>query len=71
MSVFTIRNFINGEFVPSEAHIPSENPATGKVETLVPDSDPEDAVRAIKAAKAAFKGLVRCDSILCLLKAEL
>ena len=64
--MFTIRNFINGEFVPSEAHIPSENPATGKVETLVPDSDPEDAVRAIKAAKAAFRGFVRCNSVLCL-----
>lgn len=49
-------NYINGELkVPaSGAYIDNYEPATGKVYSLVPDSDATDVQEAVEAAKAAF-----------------
>ena len=51
-----IRNYINGKLVApqSEAYIDNYNPATGKVYSLIPDSDERDVEEAVKAAQAAF-----------------
>src|SRR5690554_5648940 len=52
-----ILNYINGEFVPaqSNAWLDNYNPATGKVYSLIPDSDAADIEAAYKAADGAFK----------------
>ncbi len=52
----TIQNFIGGELVPpvSGEYFDNYNPATGKVYSLIPDSDARDVQRAVDAAKAAF-----------------
>lgn len=49
-------NYINGELkVPaSGSYIDNYEPATGKVYSLVPDSDATDVQEAVEAAKAAF-----------------
>lgn len=49
-------NYINGELkVPaSGTYIDNYEPATGKVYSLVPDSDAVDVQEAVEAAKAAF-----------------
>ncbi len=51
-----IVNYINGELLEPLAgnYIDNYNPATGKVYSLCPDSDEQDAQLAIAAAKAAF-----------------
>jgi aminomuconate-semialdehyde/2-hydroxymuconate-6-semialdehyde dehydrogenase len=51
-----LQNYINGELVaPAKGkYIDNYNPSTGKVYSLIPDSDEEDVQKAVDAAKAAF-----------------
>jgi aminomuconate-semialdehyde/2-hydroxymuconate-6-semialdehyde dehydrogenase len=51
-----IQNYINGELVAPNGgqYLDNYNPATGKVYSLVPDSNSEDVQQAVDAAKAAF-----------------
>ncbi len=52
----TLSNYINGKLVPplSARYIDNVEPATGKVYSLLPDSDERDVDAAVGAAKAAF-----------------
>ena len=52
----TIRNYINGEFIEpiGKTYIDNYNPATGKVYSLIPDSDQRDVESATEAALTAF-----------------
>lgn len=52
-----IKNYINGELVEpsSEKYIHNYNPASGKVYSLVPDSNENDINTAVLAAKNAFQ----------------
>lgn len=52
-----IANYINGQLVEpaSKNYIDNFNPATGKVYSLIPDSDEKDVELAYAAAKKAFK----------------
>jgi alpha-ketoglutaric semialdehyde dehydrogenase len=55
----TYRNFIGGDWVEAEAPrtVPNFNPAdTREVMGMIPLSSPDDARRAVAAAKAAFPG---------------
>lgn len=49
-------NYINGEFVEprSNEYIDNYEPATGKVYSLIPNSNAEDIEDAVRAAEAAF-----------------
>jgi len=51
-----IKNYINGEFQePSSSQfLDNHNPATGKVYSLIPDSESSDVDAAVEAAKTAF-----------------
>jgi aminomuconate-semialdehyde/2-hydroxymuconate-6-semialdehyde dehydrogenase len=51
-----ILNYINGELVEpySKAYLDNINPSTGKVYSLIPDSDDNDVEAAYAAAKEAF-----------------
>ncbi len=51
-----LQNFINGTYVPPKngQYIDNVEPATGKVYTLIPDSDEEDVMVAVDAAEKAF-----------------
>lgn len=51
-----ILNYINGELIApqSDKWLDNYNPATGKVYSLIPDSDSADVEAAYAAAKAAF-----------------
>lgn len=51
-----IKNYINGELVAplNNQYLDNYNPATGKVYSLIPDSQKEDVDLATKAAKMAF-----------------
>lgn len=51
-----LHNYINGTLsAPQSAtYINNYNPATGKVYSLIPDSDERDVQQAVEAAKAAF-----------------
>jgi aminomuconate-semialdehyde/2-hydroxymuconate-6-semialdehyde dehydrogenase len=51
-----LQNFINGEYCPpiNEQYFDNINPATGAVYCLIPDSDENDLVLAVKAAEKAF-----------------
>ena len=53
-----ILNYIDGELVAptSGNYLDNYNPSTGKVYSLVPDSDKDDVDIAVAAAKKAFKG---------------
>lgn len=50
-----LRNYINGKFCApaSRKYIENVEPATGKVYTLIPDSDSRDVEKAVAAAEAA------------------
>lgn len=56
-----IKNYINGELVePSSVkYIDNYNPASGKVYSLVPDSNENDINTAVLAAKMLFKAGVK------------
>ena len=51
-----LKNFINGEFIAPTTgqYIDNYEPATGKVYSLIPDSDEKDVELAIQAAERAF-----------------
>jgi aminomuconate-semialdehyde/2-hydroxymuconate-6-semialdehyde dehydrogenase len=51
-----LQNLINGKLVPpvSGQYLDNFNPATGKVYSLIPDSDARDVEHAVQAAKQAF-----------------
>lgn len=51
-----LSNYINGALVPpiSGIYLDNYNPSTGKVYSLIPDSDDQDVERAVAAAQAAF-----------------
>ena len=51
-----IQNYIGGKIYEavSGAYLDNYNPATGKVYSLIPDSDERDVEKAVEAAKAAF-----------------
>ena len=51
-----IKNYINGELVLpyNDTYIDNYNPSTGKVYSLIPDSDQQDVDDAVEAAKKAF-----------------
>jgi len=53
-----IQNYINGELVAPIAndYIDNYNPATGKVYSLIPNSNSKDVELAVSAAKNAFNG---------------
>ncbi len=50
-------NFIHGEFKGpvSDRYFENFNPATGKVDSMIPDSDIKDVARAVSSAKEAFE----------------
>jgi len=52
-----IKNYINGQLIDpvSKSYIDNYNPATGKVFSLIPDSDEQDVELAYVAAKNAFR----------------
>jgi len=52
-----IANYINGQLVEpvSKSYLDNYNPSTGKVYSLIPDSDEKDVEQAYIAAKQAFK----------------
>jgi aminomuconate-semialdehyde/2-hydroxymuconate-6-semialdehyde dehydrogenase len=52
-----ISNYINGQLIEpiGQSYIDNYEPATGKVYSLIPDSDERDVEMAYKAAAAAFK----------------
>ena len=51
-----IQNFINGNYQApiGDAYIDNIEPATGKVYSLIPDSDERDVELAVEAAEKAF-----------------
>lgn len=51
-----IMNYINGELIEpvGKKYLDNYNPATGKVYSLIPDSDEKDVQLAVNAAQAAF-----------------
>jgi aminomuconate-semialdehyde/2-hydroxymuconate-6-semialdehyde dehydrogenase len=54
--MITLANYINGKFeVPfSGKYIDNFDPSTGKVFSLIPDSDENDVAKAVEAAEVAF-----------------
>ena len=54
--MFKLQNYINGELVApnSNDYIDNYNPSTGKIYSLIPDSDSTDVKAAVKAAKDAY-----------------
>ncbi len=54
--MYKLQNYINGQLVEpfSRNYIDNFNPATGKVYSLIPDSDDKDVEAAYQAAKTAF-----------------
>jgi acyl-CoA reductase-like NAD-dependent aldehyde dehydrogenase len=53
-SIQRIDNFINGQFVSSDNYLHSFNPSTEEIQAHIADSSPEDADRAVQAARKAF-----------------
>ena len=51
-----LKNFINGRYIApkSDLYIDNIEPATGKVYSLIPDSDEDDVKMAVEAAEKAF-----------------
>jgi aminomuconate-semialdehyde/2-hydroxymuconate-6-semialdehyde dehydrogenase len=51
-----LQNYIDGALVApiKDSYIDNYNPSTGKVYSLIPDSDEEDVKKAVEAAKKAF-----------------
>jgi len=55
-SMFKLQNYINGtlQAPASNEYLDNFDPSTGKVYSLIPDSDERDVNQAVEAAKAAF-----------------
>ena len=51
-----LQNFIDGKYISpkNESYLDNYEPGTGKVYSLIPDSDSEDVELAVKAAEKAF-----------------
>src|SRR5450432_2210964 len=51
-----LKNYINGQLTEpvSKTYLDNYNPSTGKVYSLIPDSDEKDVQLAYEAAQAAF-----------------
>lgn len=56
-----IFNFINGEFSLPAHHLENYNPALGKVYSILPRSQPDEANRAIEAAQTAYGSWSKSD----------
>lgn len=56
MEIEKIENYIDGKLVPptKNQYIDNYEPATGRIYSLIPDSDEEDVQKGIQAAKKAF-----------------
>ena len=54
-SLIKIFNFINNQFIGCNSYFDSYNPATGNVNSLIPDSGSDEVNKAVEAAKNAFK----------------
>ena len=56
MSINTVKNYINGQWVTPEndGYLDVENPSTGQIIAKVPLSTPDESNRAINAAAEAF-----------------
>ncbi|MFO0355692.1 MAG: aldehyde dehydrogenase [Sphingobacteriaceae bacterium] len=54
--MYKLLNYINGQLIEpvSKSFLDNYNPSTGKVYSLIPDSDEKDVELAYQAAKAAF-----------------
>lgn len=50
-----MQNFVSGSYVPSENHIDSVNPKTGRVFAQVPVASADQVEEALQAATRAFK----------------
>lgn len=59
-----IENYIDGQLVApiSNEYIDNVNPATGKVYSLIPDSDEKDVANAVESAKRAFPQWSTCGA---------
>lgn len=59
-----IENYIEGQLVApiSNEYIDNVNPATGKVYSLIPDSDEKDVANAVESAKRAFPQWSTCGA---------
>lgn len=55
-SVLHVNNLIDGKFIETKTYLESKNPATEEINALIADSSPEDAEKAIQAARQAFPG---------------
>ena len=57
MSINTVKNYINGQWVTPENHgyLDVENPCTGQIIAKTPLSTPDETNRAVNAAAEAFK----------------
>ena len=51
-----LRNYVNGKYIEplSNQYIDNFEPATGKVYSLIPNSNEEDVNQAVEAADLAF-----------------
>lgn len=58
-SIQHINNFINGQFVTTEAYLKSFNPSTEEVIAYIADSSAEDANQAVQAARQAFSSYAK------------
>ncbi len=56
MSIDTVKNYINGQWVKPEndGYLDVENPCTGQIIAKTPLSTPDETNRAINAAAEAF-----------------
>lgn len=54
--MFKLQNYINGQLIEpvGKSYLDNYNPATGKVYSLIPDSDEKDVELAYQAARSAF-----------------
>ncbi|XP_042911153.1 2-aminomuconic semialdehyde dehydrogenase [Parasteatoda tepidariorum] len=53
--LLVVKNFVNGNFVECKRYLDSTNPANGEVYARIPDSDLDEVIEAVEAAKNAFK----------------
>jgi acyl-CoA reductase-like NAD-dependent aldehyde dehydrogenase len=59
VSISRVNNFINGQFVSTEAYLETFNPSTEEVIAHIADSSTDDANRAVQAARQAFPAYVQ------------
>jgi aldehyde dehydrogenase (NAD+) len=59
VSIPRVNNFINGQFVSTEAYLETFNPSTEEVIAHIADGSTDDANRAVQAARQAFPAYVK------------